>query len=363
MGQSVQSGRKHVRAAIRSAGNARKSYRKRQSNINPTEMSSDVRAMIDARHQAEQRGHFEPLGRLSSIETAHGLIEFGTLQGVGTGPDLAYAMMDVPGGVPKNLPDPVPGKFADWNTLLVLGAWLGLPALRRNSCAPCPKCKHVCEVCAGTGKKQCEGLDCGGRGYTLGKWVSCPGPGCHKDTGNYKQDCVTCMGSDVRGMIRENVVCLMCHGEKGADGFSVMTCSACRGTKKRSTGRVNGSLDYCMPVCKGCGGTGFKGELIPQALEKFANATLIHNVASKLGRRMGGVRPAEMLALGPIHSFDVKDFATGKLRTFDVSQDVAGDFMHLLVPKVARGSRSKAYLVGGVVYEAVVREWHKKLTM
>ena len=58
-------------------------------NPKPSEMSPEVRAMLDLRHQAEQRGHFEPLGRLLSLDTGHGVIEFGTQQGEATGPDLA----------------------------------------------------------------------------------------------------------------------------------------------------------------------------------------------------------------------------------------------------------------------------------
>jgi hypothetical protein len=321
-------------------------------------MSAEVRAMIDVRHQAEQRGHFEPLGRLLSIETAHGMIEFGTLQGVGTGPDLAFVSEYETNYTPINEAstqiESHSKPFPEAQLLLVLGAWTGLPPLRRNSSTPCPKCKHVCEVCGGTGKKQCEGLDCGGRGYTLGKWVSCPEPGCHKETGQYKADCLLCARSEVRGMVREEVECLMCHGKKGADGFSVMTCSACKGTKKRSTGLQGGTLDWTKPTCKGCGGTGLKGELVPQALEKFANAefTAVSQYRSHAGKIEKRASSGAMLALGPIHAFNLKDFASGKVRTFEVSQDGAGDFMFLLVPKVVRGTRSKAYLVGGVVREA-----------
>jgi hypothetical protein len=308
---------------------------KTSAKLKPSEMSAEVRSMIDLRHQSEQRGHFEPLGRLLSIETAHGTIEFGTLQGVATGPDLAQ--ISIPNETVEKPQFEQVQSFSLNPALLVLGAWTGLPALRRNSTVPCPKCKHACEVCHSTGKKQCEGLDCGGRGYTLGKWVSCPGPGCHKDTGNYKPDCATCAGSDVRGMMREMVPCLMCKGT------TMMTCSACRGTKKRSTGLVNGSLDWRLPACKACGGTGLKGELVAQPLEKFTNAELVHTT--------NHVTEHGILALGPIHSFSLKDFTTAKLRTFEVSSDALGDFLMLLVPKVLRGSRSKAYLVGGVVRE------------
>lgn len=284
--------------------------------------------MIDLRHQSEQRGHFEPLGRLLTLETAHGVIQFGTQQGEGIGPDLAHSVCADESCT------------IDDNALLVLGQWTGLPALRRNSQTPCPRCKHTCEICGGTGKKQCEGLDCGGRGWTNGNWLPCPGPDCYKDTGQFKPTCVTCATSEVRGMIREQVPCLMCKGTK------VMICSGCKGTKKRSTGRINGSLDWRLPACKACAGTGWKGEWVAQDVKKFTNAQL-----DPLKWQDGKKWPAQtLLALGPIHDFTVKDFTTLRLRSFEVSPDSKGDYLMLLVPKVLRG-RAKAYLVGGVVRE------------
>ena len=322
---------------------------KNSAKLKPSEMSAEVRAMLDLRHQAEQRGHFEPLGRLLSLDTAHGVIEFGTQQGEATGPDLASVLItsDIP-------PLPEPMRQDLWNgSLLVLGAWTGPPALRRNTQVPCAKCRHICDICSGFGKKQCEGLDCGGRGWIGGKWISCPGPGCHAETGQYKEDCAKCLRSEVRGMVREQVVCPMCKGEMGPNGFTVMTCSGCRGTKKRSTGRVNGSLDWRLPVCKSCAGTGWKGEFVKQDVGKFTNAEL--RISSTIPRdrpKVLVVKPSQkFLALGPIHSFVIKDFGTRRIRSFEVSQDSSGDFLMLLVPKVVRGSRSKAYLVGGVVRE------------
>jgi hypothetical protein len=295
--------------------------------------------LIDARHQAEQRGHFEPLGRVLSFETAHGVIQFGMELGEGTGPDLAVE----DGG------------------LIVLGAWSGLPALckplttprlDRNKRptytgetgslvsfdapgavavldnVPCPKCRHACNICDGEGQKQCQGLNCGGRGWIPGNWISCPGPGCRADTGTFKGDCATCAHSPVRGLIQEEMVCPMCGGSK------VMACEGCRGTKKISTGRLNGSLDYRLPACKACGGTGWKSQLVEQDLAKFTNAIL-----------------GKYLALGPIYSFTVKDYSTMRPRTFEVSVDSAGDFLMLMVPASARQKPQKAYLVGGVVRE------------
>jgi hypothetical protein len=156
----------------------------------------------------------------------------------------------------------------------------------------------------------------------------------------------------------------MCCGVKRADGFSVMKCSACRGAGKRSTGIVGGSLDWQLPKCKACAGTAWKGTFVRQDVKKFTNAKIIipGNIArlklTRLGRWPGKNRrrmasnPMSVLALGPIHSFTIKDFMQNRIRTFGVSQDSQGDYLMLLVPKVPR-SQSKAYLVGGVVRERI----------
>jgi hypothetical protein len=306
----------------------------------PSEMSSELRAAIDLRHQAEQRGHFEPLGRLLSLATPHGLITFGSKGGVGTGPDLAWILK----------PDVEYGELErDCKKLghveiglLVLGQWSGIPPIRKNSHTPCSACSRPCEVCAQTGKKLCE--DCGGSGWQSGgNWVSCPGQGCHKETGQYKEDCATCKLSEVRGQIRERSECPMCRGKKDKSGFSQMVCSACRGKKRRSTGLIHGSLDWQLPKCKTCSGTAWRGEWIKTDPEKYSADHVLPMAQSY---------PHVMLALGPIGAFDLRDFSTGRPRTFSVSRDAAGDLLHLLVPKFVRDSpRCKAYLVGGVVRE------------
>jgi hypothetical protein len=305
----------------------------------PREMSPEVRAMIDVRHGAEQRGHFEPLGRLMVLETAHGLIEFPSERGEGIGPDLGTVVKSEAHEEGRAYMAVASGAWTDFQTLLVLGEWQGLPALRRSSPDPCPQCRHVCDVCDGRGKKQCNFLNCGGRGWYPGTWLPCPGPGCYKDTGHYKQDCATCATSTVRGQIAAQIPCDQCSGT------GVMVCEGCKGSGKRSTGHVNGSLDWRMPVCKACGGSGRKGHFERQDVEKFTNAVLW----SRLERR--GVGQIKHLALGPIHSFTVNGFGANRLRCFEVSRDAAGDYLMLLVPASKRQKPQKAYLVGGVVRE------------
>jgi hypothetical protein len=99
-----------------------------------------------------------------------------------------------------------------------------------------------------------------------------------------------------------------------------------------------------MPACKTCVGTGFKGEFVKQDVDKFTNAALWRPGVPN------GRNPQKFLALGPIHSFTVKDFNSGNFRVFDVNPDAAGDYLMLLMPKVQRRN-ARAYLVGGVVRE------------
>lgn len=284
-------------------------------------MTDEVRDMIALRHSAEQRGNFEPLGRLQWLKTEHGIIHFPVLDtrvGEGCGPDLAFAT------------EPM----VQQGELIVLGFWDGLPPLRVNSDKPCPRCRRKCFVCDGKGVKLCE--LCGGKGWNPGPFVLCAAPGCTKATGNFNPNCATCKG---RGEVAPELECLMCHGEK-RDGFAVMTCAKCKGSGKYSTGRNGGSDDFeHAPKCTACDGTTLSGKWVPQDVKKFRNAQL----AGERGRIFD--------VLGPIREFALRDVRTMKTRLFAVEQDSAGDYLVLIVPKSKRQRPQKAYLVGGVVRE------------
>ena len=58
-------------------------------------MTDEVSQMIALRHGAEQRGNYEPFGRVQWFRTVHGLIYFpaDSQTGEGCGPDLARAML------------------------------------------------------------------------------------------------------------------------------------------------------------------------------------------------------------------------------------------------------------------------------
>ena len=303
-----------------------------------------MRDMIGVRHLAEQRGHFEPLGRLQWLRTEHGMIQFPAVNGEGCGPDLAYAKRVVK-EYPRSAESSVIATQVEipesdrGGALIILGHWEGLPALRVNTRKPCPRCRHACDVCDGGGKKLCE--LCGGRKWIPGPWLPCPGPGCVRDSGGFasgtiKQGCATCGAS---GQVPEQKLCPMC------DGLAQITCSRCQGSGKYSTGRINGSVDWDVsPKCRFCAGTCCVGEWQPQKPEAFMNATLQIPRTAKTSAK-------GYLVLGPISEFAIRDPRTLRARIFDVSPDVARDRLVLLVPRSRLQKPQKAYLVGGIVRE------------
>ena len=155
----------------------------------PSEMSSDLRQMVDLRHQAEQRGHYEPLWRLLYLKTPHGNIHWPVENGEAIGPDVALSSTDGERLYPRAFDagctedDPLgtrPGEILrKVNILLLLGPWLPLPPVRVNSSTPCPKCRGLCVNCHGKGKKQCEQVGCGGLGHVeVQGQLTCAAPEC-----------------------------------------------------------------------------------------------------------------------------------------------------------------------------------------
>jgi hypothetical protein len=143
--------------------------------------------------------------------------------------------------------------------------------------------------------------------------------------------------------VPEQLTCKMCDGKK------IMTCPRCKGTKKISTGKVNGSIDWTLPACKACEGTGFRGEKVRQDVKQFLNAVLRSPLNYKKGQ--ASLMNRTFLVLGPIREFAIQEFQSTRARTFDVSPDAKGDLLVLLVPRSPLQKPQKAYLVGGVVRE------------
>ncbi len=297
-------------------------------------MTPEVGEMVSVRHSAEQRGNFEPLGRLLFLRTDHGTIQFPAENGECVGPDLAaFVGFDGDSNLPNSSGPP----------LIVLGRWSGLPALRRLTDQPCPKCRHACDLCV-DGKKQCEGYLCGGRGWVPGVFQLCGAAGCSKETGTPKGGCTACGGA---GQVAEQKECLMCHGVKGPNGLTVMTCPRCKGSGKFSTGKINGSIDWTLAACKSCNGLCFRSEMVPQDVRRFVNATLVVPRTSKSSAK-------GYLVVGPIREFALMDFQSSRTRVFDVSPDAQNDLLVLLVPRSPLQKPQKAYLVGGIVRERQV---------
>lgn len=335
-------------------------------------MTDEVSKMIALRHSAEQRGHYSPLGRLISLNTEHGRIEFPAEDGEFTGPDMALLQE----------PDEMTDRTEMVATIrlnppfILLGAWLGLPAIRKLTNEPCPACRHACDLCEGTGKIVCNGRGCGGNGWVPGPWLPCPGSGCNKETGNFNPLCSECHGS---GQIPERLVCPMCDGMAwtvcqrcriwvacpagckrddmvSVEGNDPDRCRECGGTGKIakatgefSTGKLGGSLNLTARRCPECEGNGYRFEMQAQDVQKFTNATIRQSKTKNIPAR-------DFLVLGPIHSFELMHFATSRAQTYDVTPDAAGDFLVLLVPaNPKKGQSLRAYLVGGVVREREVR--------
>jgi hypothetical protein len=313
------------------------------AQLKPSTMKPEVCVLVDMRHQAEQRGHTQPLGRLLYLTTDHGTIQFpvvNVVNGEGIGPDLAAYL------VPESASAPGVAPVADLNTLIVLGAWMGLPPIRHDSTIACPKCRTDCDSCDGSGKKQCQGYGCGGRGTVDGKWRPCPGENCSAATGKINAaGCDTCHNS---GHVAEQNPCPMCNAT------GKMTCPRCKGTGKIATGYQGGQVPgfskeknrmVIPPQCAACNGTTWYEGFAEQEVEKFTNAVLTRD------RSVYAV-------LGPIRSFVISDVVTRHTRIFDVTPDAMGDFMVLLVP-ATKGLLRKAYLVGGVVREKLAAAGRK----
>ena len=274
---------------------------------------------------------FRALGRLLYLQTDHGKIDFPAHDGEYIGPDWRFS---TDGEVlPISL-----DSIRNVGYLLVLGQWEGFPALRKQTTQPCSKCRHACDICDGSGKKQCEGFQCGGRGWVpdLTHLLSCSAAGCLAETGKAKLDCTLCGGA---GQIYEQKTCPMCLGTK------LMTCARCSGTGKFSTGKINGAVDWNLPACKACDGTGLRGEMVRQDVAKFTNATLLIPKSVTHGRRKA------FRVIGPIREFALMDFRSQRTRVFEVYPDAANDLLVLLVPRSPMQRPQKAYLVGGIVRE------------
>jgi hypothetical protein len=125
-----------------------------------------------------------------------------------------------------------------------------------NTTEPCDACAADCPQCNHTGTVGCLGHRCGGRGYIPLETHHC---NCKQETGNADPQCVECGGTGER--VVQKAECLCCHGSK------TQACPLCLGTKKYSTGRLNGAPASVRgaaepPDCPVCNGSGRKQEVV-----------------------------------------------------------------------------------------------------
>lgn len=284
------------------------------------ELTPEVSGMMRERHDAHRRGFYAVLGSISLFETARGILRFPVVDQRPTGPTIGYVTDQE-----KN-PDP--------QKLVVLTEWNGLPDLNDKTEEFCPDCLADCPICNATGQKICEGLNCGGRGWTPGPLVDCDGAGCLKDSGKFNPECKKCGGF---GQLHPQLECKVCKGT------GKMICSYCKGKTRYATGIKGGSTDFMVGRCPSCQGTQRMMRVQQQSLETHINALL------------PDPKKGPIVAVGPIFSYVVdlteeqREAIGTPLKIFDVNPDAAGDRMFLLID--SSSSPKWPYLVGGLIVE------------
>jgi hypothetical protein len=282
------------------------------------QVNPELLAMMQERLQAHRRGQFVVLGSISLIETFAGALRFPVSNNVPTGPTVGY-MTDSE-------------KKADLQKLIVLTPWEGVPALTEKTEEFCPACLHGCHVCNESGRKICEGVGCGGSGYTLGPADVCPE--CVAKSGKFDPQCNKCQGN---GAVYPKVECVMCKGS------GQIVCSFCKGQTRYSTGLKGGSTDFLVGRCTECHGFQRKSITKEQKIDPHVNALL------------PDPRNGPVAAVGPIFSFVVdlseeqREQAGTPVRMFDVRQDAAGDQLFMLIDSTS--TPAWPYLVGGLITE------------
>lgn len=287
-------------------------------------LTPEVQAIVNRRHEAHRRGQYQVIGSISFLETAHGAMRFPVRENIPSGPTLAYALEDKGGRLEVNEQE-----------LILLTEWKGLPDLREKlPGTQCNACLRTCDVCSGGGRKVCEGVGCGGRGWRPGPLVDCKEPGCLEETGHFNPACQACKGN---GQLPEPVKCEMC------DGTGEISCSRCRGTGKYSTGIVNAGTNFMDGRCKTCHGEQCQVKVTPQRVEHFVNAFLPDPVRGPF------------VAIGPIFAIAI-DLTMEKaieyntpVRVFDVEPDALGDYLFLLMSSETRPIWP--YMIGGFLRE------------
>ncbi len=284
------------------------------------QINPEVVIMMTARHEAHRRGNYVVLGSVSLLQTAHGVLRFPVAGGVATGPTIGYVTDS------ESKPNP--------QQLVVLTSWEGVPDLREKTDKFCTACLADCDNCGATGKKICEGVGCGGSGWTPGPFEQCGAPGCAKDAGKFNPSCEVCHGS---GQIVPHLECLMCKGT------GKMICPVCKGETRYATGIKGGAKDWTLGKCETCHGEQRQAFVKPQPIEAFINAVF------------PDPKNGPIIAVGPITSYivdltqEMREQENTVVKIFDVKEDAAGDHLFLLIDTAS--NPPWPYLVGGLLLE------------
>jgi hypothetical protein len=270
------------------------------------QQDSAIADFITLRAGMVQRMEYEPLGRLIQIRTQAGWIEFRRNQG------------------------PAVGRLSD-GSIDLLDPW---PVLKDHVEATqelCPDCLAPCDECGDgedgsqTGLRLCT--QCGGAKEVKAGEKPC---GCTKGArlGAIDPACRECRGG---GSLPVMKPCPRCaEFPANSEGKGQMQCPECLGTKKMSTGHLNGALPTRSgAICPTCEGYGKKLKRTVQDLEKH----LVHE-------------PADYL--GPITAFLIKPIGEQREpEPWTCSADGDGRYLYL-VSKENFAPGTRAAFLGGI---------------
>ncbi len=286
--------------------------RKVQQPSRPPAADAIVRAVCARQDDARAANRYQIIGKLFSVETDRGRIQFEAYKG----PGIAQTFND------QGAPD----------GLVFVSEWKTLPLTHSYTEEFCPKCLGTCDVCQGSGKIACIFVGCGGRGQVQQGESECPA--CVKVAGKFNPACETCGG---RGAVAKLVTCPACSGTSQA------TCATCRGAGQRPTGRNHANTG----MCETCRGTQRNSDWTKQDLEKLIIGGLAGYVV--LG-------PVLRLVLTPITGAS-QPGAEGPsamrggnafLRIVP-KPDSTGQAMLILFPKPAAGAPLIPFFFGGTI--------------
>lgn len=286
--------------------------RKPQQAVN---LEATMNDSIVRQDRARQTRSYNVIGRLYTLETEVGRVQFDRQRGPGIAQELDAN-----------------GDFT--GQLLFVGAWEKLPAIKEYSEDFCPACLQMCDVCDGKGKSLCILVGCGGRGSVPDGEDDCPA--CVVVSGKFDPSCTVCGGY---GALKKTRPCPSCHGSGQA------VCAPCRGTGKRPTGKSDNKL------CPECQGSQRGGKFIQQDLSKV--------IAGKIASYFA-IGPVRKMIIVPFTSADSTErfaarWESGDQKTSQAfirispERDDSGQSMLVLLPMNASGEGVMPYLFGGSV--------------